>query len=77
VRNLKDFSSQAPRNDNTLVTLKVYDVLGNEVAALVDEYKSAGSYEVEFNANNLPSGTYFYRLNAGEFIETKKMILLR
>jgi hypothetical protein len=64
-------------------TIKVYDVLGNEVATLVDEYKSAGSYEVEFsagsfgNSSKLSSGTYFYRLNAGEFIETKKMILLR
>jgi len=68
-------------------TLKVYDVLGNEVATLVDEYKPAGKYEVEFsaiggsatggNAYNLPSGVYFYQLRAGEFIETKKMILLK
>ena len=62
-------------------TLKVYDILGNEVATLVDEYKPAGSYEVEFNASsrigNLASGIYFYQLKAGEFVETKKMILLR
>jgi hypothetical protein len=84
VRNLKDFSSQAPRNDNTLVTLKVYDILGNEIATLVDEYKSAGSYEVEFDASSLSSGVYFYRitihsdkLQSGSFVETKKMILLK
>ncbi|WP_304131172.1 T9SS type A sorting domain-containing protein [Ignavibacterium album] len=64
-------------------TLKVYDVLGNEVATLVDEYKDAGSYEVEFNAVetrrgvSLPSGVYFYKLQAGEFVETKKMILMK
>jgi uncharacterized delta-60 repeat protein len=59
------------------VTLKVYDVLGNEVATLIDEYKSAGSYEVEFEALRLTSGIYFYKLQAGSFIETKKMILLK
>jgi uncharacterized delta-60 repeat protein len=62
-------------------TLKVFDVLGNEIATLVDDYKSAGNYEVEFNptssARNLVSGIYFYQLKAGEFIQTKKMILLR
>lgn len=58
-------------------TLKVYDILGNEVAILVDEYKPAGSYEVEFNASTLPSGTYFYQLRAGSFVEMKKMILLK
>lgn len=59
------------------VTLKVYDVLGNEVATLINKEKSAGSYEVEFNASSLPSGTYFYQLKAGSFIEAKKMILIR
>ena len=59
------------------VTIKVYDVLGNEVATLVDGYKPAGNYEVEFYASNLPSGTYFYQLRAGSFIETKKMILMK
>ena len=58
-------------------TLKVYDILGNEVATLVDEYKSAGTYEVEFNAAKYTSGVYFYRLHAGSFVETKKMILLK
>ena len=58
-------------------TLKVYDVLGNEVATLVDEYKPAGKYEVEFNATELTSGVYFYQLKAGEFIQTKKMVLIK
>ena len=59
------------------VTLKVHDVLGKEIATLVNEEKEAGSYEVEFNAEKLSSGVYFYQLHAGSFIETKKMILLR
>jgi len=59
------------------ITLKVYDVLGNEVATLVNEEKPAGSYEVEFDAVNLPSGIYFYQLRASNFIETKKMVLLK
>ena len=58
-------------------TLKIYDILGREVATLVNEYRSAGKYEVEFNASNLPNGVYFYRIQAGNFIDTKKMILLR
>jgi hypothetical protein len=59
------------------VTLKVYDVLGNEIATLVNEEKPAGSYEVEFSADGLTSGIYFYKLQAGSFVETKKMILLK
>jgi len=59
------------------LTLKVYDLLGREVATLIDEYKPAGSYEVEFEVSELSSGIYFYRLQAGSFVETKKMILLR
>jgi hypothetical protein len=59
------------------VTLKVYDVLGREIVTLVNEEKPAGEYEVEFNAANLPSGIYFYRIRAGSFINTKKMVLLR
>jgi len=58
-------------------TLKIYDVLGNEVATLVNEEKPAGSYEIEFNASKLSSGTYFYQLRAGSFLETKKMILMK
>ncbi|NWG27531.1 MAG: T9SS type A sorting domain-containing protein [Ignavibacteriaceae bacterium] len=59
------------------VTLKVYDVLGNEVATLVNEEKPAGSYEVKFNAAGLSSGIYFYKLQTGSMVETKKMILLQ
>jgi len=58
-------------------TLKVFDVLGNEVATLVDEYRNAGSYEINFNANSLSSGIYFYKLTIGSFVDSKKMILLR
>ena len=71
----------------SIVTLKVLDVLGNEVATLVNEEKPAGTYEVEFDASSLSgfvsakggyaSGVYFYQLKAGSFIETKKMVLLR
>jgi len=60
-----------------LITLKVYDVLGNEVATLFNEEKPEGTYEVDFNGTGLSSGIYFYELSAGNFIETKKMILLR
>lgn len=60
-----------------LVTLKVYDILGNEMATLVNEQKSAGVYEINFNASALSSGIYFYKLQAGNFIETRKMILLK
>jgi hypothetical protein len=59
------------------ITLKVYDVLGNEVATFVNEEKPAGSYEIEFYGKYLPSGVYFYRMIAGNFIETMKMILLK
>jgi photosystem II stability/assembly factor-like uncharacterized protein len=72
------------RDASLQVTLKFYDVLGNEVAILVNEEKPAGTYEVEFNkashsgeGRNLPSGIYFYQLRAGDFRETKKMILLK
>ena len=62
-------------------TLKVYDVLGNEVATLVNEDLSAGEYEVEFNTSSIKhipsSGIYFYTLKAGEFVQTKKMILIK
>lgn len=60
-----------------LVTLKVYDDLGREIATLVNEEKPAGEYEVEFDAGNLTSGIYFYTITAGKFHQTKKMILLR
>ncbi len=59
------------------VTLKVYDLIGNEVATLVNEEKPTGNYEVEFDASHLSSGIYFYQLKAGNYVATKKMILLR
>jgi len=60
------------------VSLKVYDALGSEVTTLVNEKKTAGSYEVEFDGSNLPSGIYFYRLEAGgDIIDTKRMVLLK
>jgi len=69
---------------NSSVVLKIINVLGNEVATLVNEDKPAGSYAVEWNANNFPSGVYFYKLQvypangaAGDFVVTKKMILLK
>jgi len=60
-----------------VISLKVYDVLGNEVTTLVDEYKPAGTYEVEWDASKYPSGVYFYQLKTEGFIETKKMILMK
>ncbi|MDT3695236.1 MAG: T9SS type A sorting domain-containing protein [Ignavibacterium sp.] len=59
------------------VSLKVYDLLGREVATLLDEYKSAGFYELEFDASKLSSGVYFYKLKAGDYFQTKKMIYLK
>jgi hypothetical protein len=59
------------------VSLKVYNLLGNEVATLVNEEKSAGKYTINFNAASLSSGTYFYKIQAGSFIDTKKMIFLK
>jgi len=59
------------------VSLKVFDILGNQVATLVNNEKPAGSYEVIFNAAGLPSGIYFYKLQSGGYIETKKMLLIK
>ncbi|MCS7211837.1 MAG: T9SS type A sorting domain-containing protein [Chloroherpetonaceae bacterium] len=60
-----------------MVSLKVYDVLGREVATLVSERQAAGEYAVPFNATGLASGVYFYRLQAGSYVETKKMMLAK
>lgn len=59
------------------ITLKVYDILGREVATLVNEEKPAGSYETQFEGSGLTSGIYFYQLNTGNYAETKKMFLLK
>jgi len=68
-------------SDFRFVTLKVYDVLGNEIATLVNEEKQPGTYEVEFDASSgirgLVSGIYFYQLRAGNYIQTKKMVLIK
>ncbi|MFA6978508.1 MAG: T9SS type A sorting domain-containing protein [Ignavibacteriaceae bacterium] len=61
----------------SLVTLKIYDVLGNEVATLVNEENPAGNYKIDFKGNNLASGIYFYTLRAGNFIQNRKMLLLK
>jgi len=85
-RNLGDSSPNyvGIRNDNVNVTLKVYDLLGREVATLVNKEQKPGSYEVEFSGNKLSSGVYFYTLKvypatsgAGNFLLTKKMLLLK
>lgn len=64
-------------SNGQFVTLKVYAILGNEAVTLVNEYKPAGSYEIEFNSNKLSSGIYFYQIKVGTFNQTKKMILLK
>jgi hypothetical protein len=63
--------------EQAFVRLTVYNVLGQEIATLVNETQDAGSRSVEFNANNLPSGLYFYKISAGNFSDMKKMILLK
>jgi hypothetical protein len=69
--------------EESFVTLKVFNTLGEEITTLINENIIAGNYEVEFNARTLPSGIYFYRLQAyapgraGSFVETKKMVILK
>ena len=62
---------------SSFVTIKVYNVLGKEIAALVNEEKLLGNYKIEFNANNLPSGIYYYQMRSGSFKDTKKLILIK
>lgn len=69
------FTFSIPKSQN--VSLKFYDVLGNEVATYVDGFLNAGSYSVEFNGSGFSSGIYFYKLTAGDFSETKKMNLIK
>ncbi len=88
---VKDFSLSQnypnPFNPNTIieyqvssskkVSLKVYDILGREISTLVNEVKAPGTYEVQFDASYLASGVYFYRLTAGEFVQTRKMMVIK
>jgi hypothetical protein len=68
-------SYQLPVSSN--VTLKIYDILGNKISTLVNEEKSAGEYEITFNATGLPSGIYFYKLTSGEYNQSRKMLLIK
>jgi hypothetical protein len=60
-----------------LTIVKVYDVLGREVATLVNDVKGPGTYTMKFDGSNLASGVYFYRLQAGTYVETRKLLLLK
>jgi hypothetical protein len=66
---------QVPQN--SFVNISVYDLLGNKISTLVNQDKAAGSYELKFDASNLPSGIYFYTIQTGSFTQTKKMILMK
>lgn len=66
-----------PGREGVFTSLKIFDILGREVRTLVNENLKPGIYEADFNAADLPSGIYFYTLNAGEFVDTKKMILIK
>jgi hypothetical protein len=70
-------SLQKGRTKEGFVTLRVYDILGREIKTLINKPMQPGEYEIEFDASDLSSGVYFYRLSAGSFVKTKKMILLR
>ena len=77
---ISDFArlpSPSSQGGQGFVSLKVYDLLGREVATLVNEKKAPGSYAVTFDASDLASGVYFYRLQAGDFVQTRKLLVLR
>jgi hypothetical protein len=61
----------------SFITLKIFDVLGRELTTLANEKKPVGEYTVTWNADNVPSGMYFYKLLAGDFVEIKKMVLMK
>jgi hypothetical protein len=63
--------------ENTLVSLKIYNAIGQEVSTLINQVVPAGNHEVQFDATGLPSGVYFYTLTAGNFVNSKKMIVLK
>jgi len=66
---------ETPRNDN--VTLKIFNILGQKVATLVNQKQNPGNYQVSFDATNLSSGLYFYKISSGNFVNVKKMLLLK
>ena len=59
------------------VTLRIYDIVGREVATLVNGFQEAGTHNVKFDASNLPSGIYLYRITSGTYAETKKLVLIK
>jgi hypothetical protein len=61
----------------SFVTLKIYNMLGQEVATLVNQHQHASMYRVTFDASSLPTGMYFYKVSAGDFVGTKKMMLVK
>ena len=71
------YSIPSVENQPQSVQIGVYDLLGNEIVMLIDEIKTAGTYEVEFNGANLPSGIYFCQMRSGNFIETIKLLMLK
>ena len=62
---------------NGIVTIKIYDVTGREIRTLVNEMKTAGNYVVDFNGIDISSGVYFYRIKVGDFVMTKRMVLIK
>jgi Secretion system C-terminal sorting domain len=68
-------SFSLPRSEN--VRIIIYDITGKEVKELVNEFWPAGNYEINFNANGLSSGVYFYKIQSGEFAQTKRMVLIK
>jgi len=74
---IKFIIPQDVRRETQAVSLKIYDILGNEIVTVVNEEKPAGEYEFEFDGSELTSGIYLYRLQAGDFTNTKKMILMK
>jgi 5-hydroxyisourate hydrolase-like protein (transthyretin family) len=76
-RKTSDILFPLSKGGSGVVSLKVFDITGREVAVLVNENLKPGNYEVTFDGNNLSSGIYFYKLSAGDYIQTKKMILIK
>jgi hypothetical protein len=72
-----EFSIPYRTEINSLVLLKIYDVLGNEIKTIFDEVKESGNYKVAFDGSDLPSGVYFYKLMSENYSSTKKLILLK